>query len=151
MLWCCPFYFFLLLFHILQIQYFQLYRNSVLVKIWYLTEKPALLSAVLGFPLAKALSLGSQTLGSSSYAKGAARTDPHIHVDSSLKSMLLIREEWIKVFLLPFAKGIQNVKDHLLPDFLFRTKINRSTYIQVRAYKKINEIVTIDLGNIIYD
>lgn len=64
---------------------------------------------MLGLPLAKALSLGSQTPGSSSYAKGAARADPHIHVDSPLKSMLLIRREWIKVFLLLFAKGKKNM------------------------------------------
>lgn len=49
------------------------------------------------------LAKGSQTPASSS--KRAARADPHIHVDSSLKSTLVKKEEWIKVFLLPFMKG----------------------------------------------
>lgn len=86
-------------------KYSQLYQNSVVLKISYLKVKLFLLSPVLGLPLAKVLSSGSQTPGSLLYAKGAARADVYIHVDLSLKLMLLIKKEWIKIFLLLFAKG----------------------------------------------
>lgn len=120
-IWYCPFYFFLLLFHILQIQKcFHFYQNSVLFKSHYLMEKLILLSPGLGLPFAKALSSGSQTPGSSFYAKGVARADPHIHVDSSLKSMLLTREEGIQAFLLPFAKGKKKSKGSSTTLFSFQ-------------------------------
>lgn len=83
-------------------------------------EKLILLSPGLGLPFAKALSSGSQTPGSSFYAKGVARADPHIHVDSSLKSMLLTREEGIQAFLLPFAKGKKKSKGSSTTLFSFQ-------------------------------
>jgi len=85
--------FFLLLFHILQIQkYFLFYQNTSFFENSSFNGKTGSSLPILGLPLAKALSSGSQGHRSSSSVKRDARADPHILVNSSLKSMVLIRE-----------------------------------------------------------